>query len=67
MMLVLIFLTVPLVYFIYIFKILKQGTQIAFEFHLSFQNLRVHPLVGSFFLLAKFFCGVLMPFFPIGW
>ena len=30
-----------------------QGTQIAFEFHLSFQKLREHQVIGSSFLLAE--------------
>jgi len=29
-----------------------QGTQIAFEFHLSFQKLLEHQLIGSSFLMA---------------
>ena len=40
-----------------------QGTQIAIEFHLSFQNLREHHLIDSFSLLAEFFRGFLWSFF----
>ena len=29
-----------------------QGTQIAFEFHLSFQKLREHQLIGSYWPIA---------------
>ena len=34
-----------------------QGTQIGFEFYLSFQNLREYQLIGSFSLSAEFLCG----------
>jgi len=47
---------------LFIFEIFKHGTQMAFEFHLSLQNLREHQLVGSFFLLAKSICGFFIPF-----
>ena len=46
-----------------IFQILKQGNQIAFEIHLSFQNMPEHQLVGSFFLLAVEPTGILLQFF----
>ena len=36
-------------------KIRMQGTQIAFQFHLSFQKMRDHKLLDSFFLLTDFF------------
>ena len=39
-----------------------QGTQIAFEFHLSFQKKQGHQLIGSFSLLAEFFRRFLWPF-----
>ena len=42
-----------------------QGTHIAFEFHLSFQNLGEHLLIGSFFLLVEFIPNPLAAFeFP---
>ena len=40
-----------------------QGTQIAFEFHLSFQKLQGHQLIGSSFLLAECSRSVWTPFF----
>ena len=40
-----------------------QGTQIAFEFHLSFQKMREHQLIDSFSLLAEFLHGFLCSLF----
>ena len=40
-----------------------QGTQIAFEFHLSFQKMRKHQRIVFFSLLTEFFRG----FFVLYW
>jgi len=40
-----------------------QGTQIASEFHLSFQKIREHKLLDSFSLLVELFRGFCAPFF----
>ena len=42
---------------LFIFKIIMQGAQIAFEFHLSFQKMRRVKLLDYFSLLAEFFRG----------
>ena len=53
---------------LFIFKILMQGTQIVFEFHMSFQKIQEYKLLNSFPLLDEFFCGFCVLFFlPIGW
>ena len=47
--------------------IFKMGTDIAFVFHFSFQNLREYQLIGSFFpigwIYSEFSRSVLIPFF----